>query len=113
MGDLSANFSTHEFDGPVHSSLVERLQSMRDVYGKPINISSGVRTPEQNQRAGGVVDSAHLTGEACDIVCDNSRDRYELTVLALQHFNRVGIGSKFIHVDVARGKPVEVLWLYE
>lgn len=113
MGDLSKNFSRSEFGGDVHSSLVERLQLMRDAYGKPIHINSGLRTPAQNKAVGGVEDSEHLTGEGVDILCDNSFDRHILLGLAFQHFGRIGIGKDFIHLGIGRNKTQEVTWLYE
>lgn len=42
------------------------LDIIREAYGKPIYINSGYRTPEHNKRVGGVSNSQHLTGEACD-----------------------------------------------
>lgn len=41
------------------------MQPIRDHFG-PIRITSGFRTDELNKEVGGVPDSAHLTGEACD-----------------------------------------------
>jgi uncharacterized protein YcbK (DUF882 family) len=42
------------------------LDKIREAYDKPIYINSGYRTPEHNKRVGGVANSQHLTGEACD-----------------------------------------------
>lgn len=43
------------------------LQPLRDMLGKPINVSSGYRSPDVNKRVGGEALSAHLTGRAADI----------------------------------------------
>lgn len=37
------------------------------VFGKPVTISSGARTPQQNAAVGGVPNSAHLSDQAWDI----------------------------------------------
>ena len=43
------------------------LQDIRDIIGKPMTISSGVRCPELNKKAGGTADSRHQKGLAADI----------------------------------------------
>lgn len=43
------------------------VQPLRDWYGKPIEISSGYRSTALNKAVGGVANSQHLTGEACDL----------------------------------------------
>lgn len=39
---------------------------LRDLYGKPMSVSSGYRPPTANAAAGGAKQSCHLTCEACD-----------------------------------------------
>jgi len=43
------------------------LQPIRDVYGKPIKVSSGYRCLKLNEKVGGTVNSQHVKGEAADI----------------------------------------------
>lgn len=43
------------------------LQPIRDVYGKPIKVSSGYRCLKLNEKVGGAVNSQHTKGEAADI----------------------------------------------
>ena len=43
------------------------LQPLRDLYGKPITVNSGYRSPLVNKWAGGVKTSQHTKGEAADI----------------------------------------------
>ena len=48
--------------------LVEKvLDPLRMVYGKPIYVNSGYRSPEVNKKVGGVANSMHLKGCAVDI----------------------------------------------
>lgn len=42
------------------------LQHVRDHYGKPIFVHSGIRCPELNAHIGGSVTSQHMLGEAVD-----------------------------------------------
>lgn len=47
--------------------LVKRLlQPLRIIYGAPIAITSGYRSPEVNRLVGGVPSSQHVKGEAAD-----------------------------------------------
>lgn len=48
------------------------LQPLRDYMGEPVIINSGYRSPELNQKLGGVRNSQHLIGEAADINCKGS-----------------------------------------
>lgn len=42
------------------------LQPIRDLYDKPVIITSGYRSEALNRAVGGVSDSYHVTGEAAD-----------------------------------------------
>lgn len=42
------------------------LQAIRDHFGKPMIVTSGLRCKTENARVGGVVNSGHLKGYACD-----------------------------------------------
>ncbi len=46
--------------------LVEILDKVRAKYGKPIQITSGLRCVKQNQLDGGIASSKHLYGKAAD-----------------------------------------------
>lgn len=132
MGDLTNDFSFSEFACKcgcglrlISPFLVDALQEIRNLYGKPITINSGVRCEKHNKDAGGTEDSEHLPQEdvagfaqGVDIACANSSDRFALLALILQEvdgeprFKRVGIGEDFIHVGVKRSKAQNVVWLY-
>ena len=53
---------------PTHMKQVEleHVQRIRTMYGKPMQITSGVRCKKQNTAVGGVSYSRHLTGKAVD-----------------------------------------------
>lgn len=44
------------------------LDPLRELYGYPILVSSGFRSPELNELVGGAKTSQHLKGEAADII---------------------------------------------
>lgn len=54
-------------------SLLGKLNEIRDLYGKPMSVSSGYRPGAYNKAAGGAAKSCHLTCEAIDIA-DISRE---------------------------------------
>lgn len=47
------------------------LDPLRELYGFPIKVNSGYRSPEVNKAVGGAANSQHLTGEAADITAGN------------------------------------------
>ena len=121
---MSEHFKSEEFwckcnepdcDGrrDPHPGLVLELEVMRQLYGKPIVITSGIRCPKQNAAVGGVKDSEHLTGEGADLACPTSTDRYAMLIAATRAgFRRVGIGKTFMHVGVSRTLQRDVCWTY-
>ncbi len=91
--------------------LATRLQTMRDILGKPLNITSGFRGAKLNRAVGGVSNSQHLYGRAADISVAN-HDRRELVEAALRAgFTGIGLGRTFLHVDT-RAAPLTV-WQYQ
>lgn len=126
MGDLSTNFDRSEFacpcgacgGFPVEPSplLVARLQNMRNLLGRPVIITSGIRCPAHNAEEGGKPNSDHVTGEGVDLAALNSRERFQLVEAGLDSgFRRIGINFKrrFIHFGVSVANARDVLWGYE
>ena len=128
MGDLSKNFSKLEIMCPcscgadkISPVLIEKLQKVRNIIGRPIIITSGVRCEFYNASIKASMNSSYIPddhgiGNAVDIACTNSKDRYELVELAQKFFKRIGISGDsyggFVHLDVDRSKVQEVMWLY-
>lgn len=122
---LSNNFRSDEFECPcgkctdqfIDQGLIEKLQKVRDKYGKPVNVNSGYRCPEHNTAVGGKIGSAHMSGLAADIApvlmtLDELDDLYEI---CYNLFDNIGDGrnKKFVHVDVrAPKKTGKRLWIY-
>lgn len=105
-------FSAKEIVG-LKPELVNILDKMRGECGFPFKITSGFRTPEQNAKAGGVNDSAHMVGEAVDIAITDSGKRMKIINSAFMNgIKRIGIASTFIHLDISKTLPGGVIWLY-
>ncbi len=115
MGDLSKNFSRHEFAcrccgrAEINQRLVDALQELRDLAGLPVRVTSGYRCSEHNRAIGGATRSQHLLGTAADIVVRGMipAEMYRLAE-DIEAFHNGGIGvypdKGFIHVDVRDGR---------
>lgn len=83
------------------------LNPVREIYGKPIIISSGYRSPELNKAVGGVSNSQHTTGNAADLVPANAKGSLEqifAACVAVGNYDQLIIeqnskGSRWIHVS--------------
>jgi uncharacterized protein YcbK (DUF882 family) len=81
-------------------AFLEKLQRMRDLWGKPLAITSGSRCSFWNSAVGGSEDSQHLKGLAADIALDDPADGPRLKAIAEKvGMGGVGIAQGFIHVD--------------
>ena len=54
------------------------LQPLRDLYGKPIKINSGYRSPLVNMKVKGSPKSQHMKGEAADITGGSREENIKL-----------------------------------
>lgn len=122
---ISRNFLRSEFECPcklceevdhntfvIDSLLVEKLQEVRDELKRPVIINSGFRCPTHNRNVGGKITSSHLLGRAADVAILGSPYRFEILRILLTKFNRIGIGSEFIHIDVDQDKHQKLIWVY-
>lgn len=90
------------------------LDKIRGECGFAFNITSGLRTKEENDSLkDSVSDSAHLSGLAVDIACTESSKRFKMIDVAIKNgIKRIGVGKTFVHLDIDPTKPQEVIWLY-
>jgi uncharacterized protein YcbK (DUF882 family) len=114
-------FEYEEFDSPdiqgsgqlMDPKLLNMIDEAREIYGKPIHVTSGYRTEAHNRKVGGVDSSSHLKGLAIDVACVRSDDRFKMLSALLEvGFNRIGVASTFIHVDIDKDKSQNVIWTY-
>lgn len=108
-------FSQKEVDTfKLKPELWAKLDEARDLAGISFVITSGTRTPAHNKSVGGASNSAHLTGEGCDIRCRNNEERHKmLRALFLVGINRVGIYDSHIHCDISKTLPQGRVWVKE
>lgn len=112
---LSTNFTVKEFackDGSdtilVAPDLVKVLQAIRSHFNAPVTLLSPYRTPQYNEKVGGVAQSQHCYGTAADISVKGHTPA-EVAAFARQimpDWGGVGIYKKqgFTHVDVREVK---------
>lgn len=107
MGDLSPHFSRSEFKckhcgrlvGPA-LQLVDLLERIRAITGRPLVVVSGYRCAEHNAAVGGASGSQHVRGTAADI------GPFRATLKQAQALGARGVGTKgrwAVHVDVRSG----------
>lgn len=96
----------------LNQTLVDMLDEARDICGFPFKITSGYRTPDQNQSVGGTSDSSHLAGLAVDIGAPvGMEERIKMAwALGLVGFRRIGAYDRHYHVDIDVDKPQNVMW---
>lgn len=108
---ITKNFKANEITckcGDCHATfisieLMDKLQLLREEYGKSITITSGYRCPEHNRKIGGAKKSQHVLGNAVDVTSDDLATLYKLCE---KHFDSVGDGRPkgFVHIDSRPGK---------
>tara|TARA_R100000329_G_C7545078_1_gene192502 strand:- start:198 stop:602 length:405 start_codon:yes stop_codon:yes gene_type:complete len=100
-----------------------KLILLREKVNQPLVISSGYRTPEYNKRIGGSSKSAHILGQAVDIVCSGTKAHTILMHALELGFTGIGVKqhgdhkSRFIHLDTVKtgveGIPRPWVWSYK
>ena len=120
------NFSTEELKCKhcgahiLVPEFMDRLQSLRKDYGKPMKISSAYRCSKHNADVSTTgLTGPHTTGRAVDVICTN-KDAYDLLHLALLHgFTGIGIkqsgakNTRFLHLDDIPDRMIRpTVWNY-
>ena len=83
------------------------LDPIRKLWGKPIIVNSGYRSPEVNKLVGGAVNSQHLKGEAADITtgtAEGNRKLFEIIANSGLEFDQL-IDEKnyrWLHISLKR-----------
>jgi len=105
---IAKNFNLREFDCPhcncvkLDPLLVDKLQKLRDRFGRPVYVVSGYRCPAYNRAVGGAFRSYHVRGKAADIkipdvplerICTNAR---EVGFKGIKAYYQLG----FVHLDL-------------
>lgn len=86
--------------------MIAKLALLEDAYGSKIIVTSGKRNK------GGT--SSHEDGTAVDIRSWDGRSRYNLVAAAQEvGFNRIGVYDRHIHVDIAKDRRQNTIWIGE
>ena len=110
MGDLSKNFSRHEFAckcgcgfDTVDAETLLVLQRIRDEFGM-IKINSACRCEAHNAKIGGSKNSQHLLGRAVDFA-PYGADVSAVREWTIETFPAVSVGkyNSFVHIDTRSG----------
>ena len=97
--------------------LLNKLDKLRELYGKPINITSSYRAASHPIEAAKQEPGTHSFGEACDCAVIGGGDTFHFVACAIEvGFQRIGISRKknFVHIDIGnytRGLPKSI-WTY-
>jgi uncharacterized protein YcbK (DUF882 family) len=95
---------------------VSKLDELRERWGQPMTINSGLRTQAHNATVGGKPNSAHLRGLAADIKTAGLSEAIRLAIFAAQHgWLRIGVDQqgRFVHLDADATLPVALWWYNE
>lgn len=112
------NFTLDEFEcrcgcgfNDIDRDLVYKLDIARNISGVPFSINSACRCLNRNISEGGEELSSHLSGLAVDIKVLGSAHRFLIlkSLIALG-FVRIGVYKNFIHCDLDKTKPQNVVW---
>ena len=113
------NFKREEFqcqhckaDG-IQEPLVAKIQELRNLYGKPMKITSGYRCAKHPIEAKKATPGTHALGIAADIGVEGAAAHEVLALAFKLGFTGVGVQQKgagrFIHLDIRADKTV---WSY-
>lgn len=83
----------------LRSLAINLLQPVRDLYGKPMIINSGFRSPEVNKAVNGSPTSDHMNGKATDVKTPNPRELFNLVRNSGLSFDQLILYPTFVHMS--------------
>ena len=119
MGDLTKDFSRHEFAckcgcgyNCIDPRVVDMCQVIRDKLGAPVRINSACRCAKHNAQVGGVKGSYHTKGLAADLSCEVGSQRLQSVVKALFEAGKLPhlayckryVQKNFVHIDCGHAR---------
>jgi zinc D-Ala-D-Ala carboxypeptidase len=123
--DHYPNFSKKEFDcqetgeNEMTNKALCFFQAVRDLYGKPLIVTSGYRSPRHSIEKRKANPGAHAQGTAVDfrVTSETQGDEIEAiaNIVALEMGLDIGVGrtQSFIHLDVGhKYAPRPARWTY-
>lgn len=131
---LSKWFHLKEYEDPstdadnhytlLNPQLVDLMDELRALYGKPITITSGFRTQAKNREIKGANKSFHTIGYACDWTCSDLQLDYNKMVNKIKEWRNNGLlrylggfgiyrSRGFIHFDVRDRQTTDEVVMWE
>lgn len=96
----------------INDDSLRRLDRAREISGIPFVLNSAYRSPAAEVAKGRSGSGAHTLGQAFDIRCKTSSDRWKIVHAAIAAgFPRIGIAATFIHLDDSKISG-PCIWLY-
>lgn len=104
----------------IQESFVDKLDTLREAFGKPLKVNSGYRCPEHNNAVSTTgLHGPHTTGRAVDFQLSGA-DAFDLMKVAfhLNIFMGVGVNqkgvqsSRFVHIDDLLTPSRPGVWSY-
>ena len=96
----------------MHPQLIAALDMARAKAGVPFKVNSGFRCQKHNKAVGAKPTSSHTLGLAVDVAFADGTQGIKILKALMPFFDRIGIGSNFIHVDIDPNKPGPAMWVY-
>lgn len=93
-------------ENDINPELIEVIQDVRDHFGEPVVISSGLRCQKHNKRVGGAQKSQHMLGTAADLRIAKVSPAQVYEYLDKKYPDKYGVGryNTFTHIDVRQNK---------
>lgn len=91
-------------------TMVRYADAIRERLGVPLSVNSGIRCPQHNANVGGVSNSQHVLGAACDLGAPAGISPEKMASVAeeiIGDTGGIGIYDWGIHID---SRPVKARW---
>lgn len=83
----------------IHPDLLEKMEKLWEKTNGKFRITSGYRCEKHNREVGGVRNSKHTKGLACDITSENINKIYEIVRELGFNFIKPDEKKRYIHVE--------------
>ena len=96
---------------PMQKPFLNKLEALREEWGKPLIVTSGRRCRLRNTQENGAEHSQHLFGNASDFRFIDASESQRFALLAEKFgFNGIGLGVTLVHID---NREKRAHWSYD
>ena len=107
------NTPTQDIKNKLLSLIVNCLDPIREIYGKPITVTSGYRCEKLNTAVGGATNSQHKKGEAADLVPASGgslKDLYKAIIKFGNYDQLIFENKSWAHVSYTSNPRHQILY---